>query len=66
MQATDHAVQLSNGSDLTGRWSMFSYLLLILSLAVTSALWLLFRMRVRAKSEVADEEELAASPYTSR
>ena len=34
-------------------------------LAVMSALWLLPRMRVRAKPEVADEEELAASPYTS-
>ena len=32
-------------------------------LAVMSALWLLPRMRVRAKPEVADEEELAASPY---
>ena len=67
--ATDHAnaVQISNGSDLTGNWSMFSYLFLILSgvLAVMAALWLLPRMRVRAKSEVADEEELAASPYTS-
>jgi hypothetical protein len=61
--ATDHAnaVQISNGS-------MFSYLFLILSgvLAVMAALWLLPRMRVRAKSEFADEEELAASPYTSR
>jgi hypothetical protein len=40
---------------------------LILSgvLAVMAALWLLPRMRVRAKSEVADEEELAAPPYTS-
>jgi hypothetical protein len=67
--ATDHAnaVQLSNESDLTGNWSMFSYLFLIMSgvLAVMAALWLLPRMRVRAKSEVADEEELAASPYTS-
>jgi hypothetical protein len=67
--ATDHAnaVQNSNGSVLTGNWSMFSYLFLILSgvLAVMAALWLLPRMRVRAKSEVADEEELAASPYTS-
>jgi hypothetical protein len=62
--ATDHA----NGSLLTGNWSMFSYLFLILSgvLAVMAALWLLPRMRVRAKSDVADEEELAASPYTSR
>jgi hypothetical protein len=61
--ATDHA----NGSLLTGNWSMFSYLFLILSsvLAVMAALWLLPRMRVRAKSEVADEEELAAPPYTS-
>ena len=67
--ATDHAnaVQISNGSVLTANWSMFSYLFLILSgvLAVMAALWLLPRMRVRAKSEVADEEELAASPYTS-
>ena len=67
--ATDHAnaVQISNGSVLTGNWSMFSYLFLILSgvLAVMAALWLLPRMRVRAKSEVADEEELAAPPYTS-
>jgi hypothetical protein len=63
--ATDHAnaVQISNGSVLTGNWSMFSYLFLILSgvLAVTAALWLLPRMRVRAKPKVADEEELAAS-----
>jgi hypothetical protein len=61
--ATDHA----NGSLLTGNWSMFSYLFLILSgvLAVMAALWLLPRMRVRAKSEVADEEELAASSSTS-
>jgi hypothetical protein len=46
---------------------MFSYLLIIFTgvLAVTAALWLLPRMRVHAKSEVADEEELAASPYTS-
>jgi hypothetical protein len=68
--ATDHAnaVQISNGSVLTGNWSMFSYLFLVLSgvLAVMAALWLLPRMRVRAKSEVvADEEELAASPYAS-
>ena len=67
--ATDHAnaVQINNGSVLIGDWSMFSYLFLILSgvLAVMAALWLLPRMRVRAKSEVADEEELAASPYTS-
>ena len=67
--ATDHAnaVQINNGSVLIGNWSMFSYLFLILSgvLAVMAALWLLPRMRVRAKSEVADEEELAASPYTS-
>ena len=67
--ATDHAnaVQISNGSDLSGKWSMFSYLFLILSgvLAVMAALWLLPRMmRVRAKSEVTDQEELA-SPYTS-
>src|SRR6478736_7668183 len=61
--ATDHAnaVQISNGSVLTGSWSMFSYLFLVLSgvLAVVAALWLLPRMRVRAKSEAADEEELA-------
>jgi hypothetical protein len=67
--ATDHAnaVQINNGSVLIGDWSMFSYLFLILSgvLAVMAALWLLPRMRVRAKSEVADEEELAPSPYTS-
>jgi len=67
--ATDHAnaVQINNGSVLIGDWSMFSYLLMIVSgiLAVMSALWLLPRMRVRAKPEVADEEELAASPYTS-
>ena len=67
--ATDHAnaVQNSNGFVLTGNWSMFSYLFLILSgvLAVMAALWLLPRMRVRAKPEDADEEELAASPYTS-
>jgi hypothetical protein len=67
--ATDHAnaVQISNGPVLTGNWSMFSYLFLVLSgvLAVMAALWLLPRMRVRAKSEVADEEKLTASPYTS-
>ena len=65
--ASDEAIQLSNGLDSTGVWSMFSYLLMIFSgvLAVTAALWLIPRMRVRAKSEVADEEELAASPYTS-
>jgi hypothetical protein len=67
--ATDHAnaVQISNGSILAGNWSMFSDLFLILSgvLAVMAALWLLPRMRVRAKSEVADEEKLTASPYTS-
>ena len=67
--ATDHAndVQISNGSVLTGNWSMFSYLFLILSgvLAVMAALCLLPRMRVRAKSKVADEEDLAPSPYTS-
>jgi hypothetical protein len=61
--ATDetNAVQISNGSVLTGNWSMVSYLVLILScvLAVMSALWLLPRMRVRAKSEVVDEVELA-------
>jgi hypothetical protein len=59
--ATDHAnaVQISNGSVLTGNWSMFGYIFLILSgvLAVMAALWLLPRMRVRAKSEVADEEK---------
>jgi hypothetical protein len=63
--ATDHvnAVQISNGTVLTGNWSMFSYLFLILSgvLAVMAALWLLPRMRVRTKSEVADDEECAAS-----
>jgi hypothetical protein len=61
--ATDHASE----SLLAGNWSMFSYLFLILSgvLAVMAALWLLPRMRVRAKSEVADEEELAASSSTS-
>ncbi len=67
--ATDHAnaVQNSNGSVLTGNWSMFSYLFLILSgvLAVMAALWLLPRMRVRAKSGVAEEEALAAPPSTS-
>ena len=65
--ASEQTAQLSNGSDLSGKWSMFSYLLMIVSgiLAVMSALWLLSRMRVRAKPEVADEEELAASPYTS-
>jgi hypothetical protein len=66
--ATDqvNAVQISKKPDLSGNWSIFSYLCLILSgvLAVMAALWLLPRMRVRAKSEVADEEELA-SPYTS-
>lgn len=65
--ASEQTAQLSNGSDLSGKWSMFSYLLMIVSgiLAVMSALWLLPRMRVRAKSEVADEEKLTASPYTS-
>jgi hypothetical protein len=65
--ASEQTAQLSNGSDLSGKWSMFSYLLMIVTgiLAVMSALWLLPRMRVRAKPEVADEEELAASPYTS-
>ena len=65
--ASEQTAQLINGSDLSGKWSMFSYLLMIVSgiLAVMSALWLLPRMRVRAKPEVADEEELAASPYTS-
>jgi hypothetical protein len=66
--ATDHAnaIQINNGSVLTGNWSMFSYLFLILSgvLAVMAALWLLPRMRVRAKAGVADEEELAASSST--
>ena len=56
--ATDHAntVQISNGSVLTGSWSMFSYLFLVLSgvLAVMAALWLLPRMRGRAKSEAAE------------
>jgi hypothetical protein len=68
-EATDqaNAVQISNGSVLTGNWSMVSYLLMIFSgvLAVMAALWLLPRMRVRANSEVADQEELAQSPYTS-
>ena len=65
--ASEQTAQLSNGSDLSGNWSMFSYLLMIVSgiLAVMSALWLLPRMRVRAKPEVADEEEFAASSYTS-
>ena len=67
--ARDHAntVQISNGSVLTGSWSMFSYLFLILGgvLAVTSALWLLPRMRVRAKSEVADEEKLRSPLHSS-
>jgi hypothetical protein len=66
---TDHAnaVQASNGSDLTGKWSMLSYLSMIVSgvLALMSALWLLPRMRVRAKPPVADEQELGASPYAS-
>jgi outer membrane biosynthesis protein TonB len=68
-EATDQGgtVQINSGSVLTGNWSMFSYLSLILSsvLAVMAAFWLLPRMRVRAKSEVADEEELAASHYSS-
>jgi len=65
--ASDQALQLSNGFDLIGKWSVFSYLLMIVSgvLAVMSALWLLPRMRVRAKLEVADEEEPAASPSSS-
>ena len=65
--ASEQTAQLSNGSDLSGKWSMFGYLLMIVSgiLAVMSALWLLPRMRVRAKPEDADEEELAASPYPS-
>jgi hypothetical protein len=65
--ASEQTAQLSNGSDLSGKWSMFSYLLMIVSgiLAVMSALWLLPQIRVPAKPEVADEEELAASPYTS-
>jgi hypothetical protein len=65
--ASEQTAQLSNGFDLSGKWSMFSYLLMIVSgiLAVMSVLWLLPRMRVRAKPEVADEEELSASPYTS-
>ena len=65
---TDHnAVQASNGSDLAGKWSMLSYLSMIVSgvLALMSALWLLPRMRVRAKPAVADEQELGASPYAS-
>ena len=64
---TDHAnaVQASNGSDLAGKWSMLSYLsMIVIVLALMSALWLLPRMRVRAKP-VADEEELGGSPYTS-
>jgi hypothetical protein len=68
-EATDQGgtVQIDSGSVLTGNWPMFSYLSLILSgvLAVMAAFWLLPRMRVRAKSEVADEQELAASPYSS-
>jgi hypothetical protein len=62
-----NAVQISNGSVLTGNWSMVSYLVLILSgvLAVIAALWLLPRMRVRANSEASDEEELPESAYTS-
>jgi hypothetical protein len=64
--ATDHAnaVQISNGSILTGNWSMVSYLVLILScvLAVMSALWLLPRRRARAKTEVADEEGTCCVP----
>jgi hypothetical protein len=65
--ASDEAIQLSNGPDSTGVWSMFSYLMMIFSgvLAVTAALWLIPRMRVRAKSEIAEEEELAGSSYTS-
>jgi hypothetical protein len=65
--ASEQTAQLSNGSDSSGKWSMFGYLLMIVSgiLAVMSALWLLPRMRVRAKPEDADEEELAASPYPS-
>jgi hypothetical protein len=70
--ATDHAnaVQNSNGSVLTGNWSMFSYLFLILSgvLAVMAALWLLPRMRIRAKPEVAESESGRGSrrrPHTS-
>jgi hypothetical protein len=56
-----NAVQISNGTILTGNWSIVSYLVLILSgvLALIAALWLVPRMRVRAKSEVADEVELA-------
>ena len=62
-----NAVQVSFGSDLAGKWSMLSYLSMIVSgvLALMSALWLLPRMRVRAKPAVADEEELGASPYAS-
>jgi hypothetical protein len=67
--ATDHAgaVQINSGSVLSSNGSMFSYLSLILSgvLAVMAAFWLLPRMRARAKPEVADEEDFAASPYTS-
>jgi hypothetical protein len=46
-------------------WKLRLFLVLSGILAVMSALWLLPRIRVRAKPEVADEEELAASPYTS-
>jgi hypothetical protein len=67
--ATDHAsaVQISNRSVLTGSWSMFGYLFLVLSgvLAVMGALWLLPRMRVRATLEVANDDDFAASPHTS-
>ena len=67
--ATDRAgaVQINSGSVLSSNGSMFSYLSLILSgvLAIMAAFWLLPRMRARAKPEVADEKDFAASPYAS-
>jgi hypothetical protein len=67
--ATDHAgaIQINSGSVLSSNGSMFSYLSLILSgvLAIMAAFWLLPRMRARAKPEVADEKDFAASPYAS-
>jgi hypothetical protein len=66
---TDHAgaIQINSGSLLSSNGSMFSYLFLLLSgvLAILAAFWLLPRMRARAKPEVADEKDFAASPYTS-
>ena len=66
---TDHAneVETSKGSVPTGNWSIFRYLIVFISgvLAVMAALFLISRMRDRAKSQVADEEELASLPYTS-